>query len=174
MFHSAVRKLAVLAAAAPLALVAPAPAHAGSPVPAIIAARLMAQLPVPARQLMSQLVTKTNQQRWAAGCGLLGVDQELIIASVQQSEHMALTGDFNHVWLNGSTFVSRSRSAGYLQPTGENLAFGYTTADQVIAAWMASPDHRANMLDCTARSIGTGVTFSADGTPYYTQLFGRI
>ncbi|BFU42090.1 hypothetical protein KRMM14A1004_03270 [Krasilnikovia sp. MM14-A1004] len=174
MFHSAVRKLAVLATAALPVLVAPAPAQASSPGPAIIAARLMAGLPTPALELMSQLVWKTNQQRWANGCGLLAVDQELIIASIRQSAHMALTGDFNHVWLDGSTFVTRSRAAGYTQPSGENIAWGYPTADEVIAAWMASPEHRANMLDCTNRSIGTGVSFGANGTPYYTQLFGRL
>ncbi|GAB1694719.1 CAP domain-containing protein [Krasilnikovia sp. M28-CT-15] len=174
MFDSAVRKLAVVAAAALPVLVAPPPAQAGTPGPAITAARLMAHMPAPALQLMSQLVTKTNQQRWAAGCGLLAVDQELIVASVWQSAHMARTGDFTHVWLDGSTFLTRSLAAGYAQPTGENLAWGYTAADEVVAAWMASPEHRANILDCTARSVGTGVTFGSDGTPYYTQLFGRL
>jgi len=39
-------------------------------------------------------------------------------------------------------------------------------------AWMASPGHRANILNCAMRSVGAGVTYSSDGTPYYTQVFG--
>ena len=30
---------------------------------------------------------------------------------------------------------------------GENVAYGYTTADSVMAAWMNSPGHRANILE---------------------------
>ena len=37
---------------------------------------------------------------------------------------------------------------------------------------MASPPHRENILNCGARSIGTGVRFADNGTAYFTQVFG--
>lgn len=114
----------------------------------------------------------TNQQRAANGCGQLAVDRELIVASVRQSWYMARTGRFSHVWNDGTTFVRRSHQAGYEQPSGENIAWGYRTASEVVGAWMASPRHRANMLNCGAHSIGTGVVYAANGVPYYTQVFG--
>jgi uncharacterized protein YkwD len=121
---------------------------------------------------MSEVVTMTNQQRRANGCEPLAVDRDLTIASIRQSLYMARTGLFSHVWLDGTTFVARSHAAGYGQPSGENIAWGYQTADQVMAAWMASPSHRENILNCGARSIGTGVAYSETGLPYYTQVFG--
>jgi len=127
---------------------------------------------VPAAVLMSEVVTKTNQLRHAAGCGQLAVDQELIKASVNQSWYMAYTGKFSHIGGRNSTFVERARAYGYDHPSGENIAWGYTTADKVMEAWMASPRHRANILNCGARSIGTGVVYSIGGLPYYTQVFG--
>lgn len=162
VFDSAVRKLALLAAAPLLALCAPAPASA-------TAAR-----PVRAAGLMSQVVTMTNQQRHAHGCGQLVVDQDLVVASERQSWYMAATRRFGHLGWGGSTFEARAHVAGYPEPAAENIAWGYRTAREVMVAWMASPAHRANILDCTTRSIGTGVTYAADGTPYYTEVFGRL
>jgi uncharacterized protein YkwD len=155
-----VRRLALLTAAPALLLLA-GPAHADEPAP-----------PDPPDTLMSQVVTMTNQQREANGCGQLVVDQELTVASVRQSLYMARTGLFTHVWRDGSTFVTRAQAAGYRQPSGENIAWGYSNAAEVMAAWMASPHHRENILNCGARSIGTGVVYAANGIPYYTEVFG--
>jgi uncharacterized protein YkwD len=129
---------------------------------------------IPAATLMSQVVTRTNLARDQAGCDRLAVNQDLISSSVNQSHYMAATGTFSHIGGGGSTFVGRARAAGYAQPAGENIAWGYETAKQVMDAWMASPGHRANILNCDAKSIGTGVVYSPDGLPYYTEVFGWV
>ena len=173
----------VVALAVSLGVVAPPAAAAPVPAP-----RVAPQIPVagviqpvpgrpgavPAATLMSQVVTRTNQLRHTHGCGQLNVDHDLIDASVRQSYYMASTRRFGHRGPGGSTFVTRARSAGYALPAGENIAWGYETADEVVGAWMASPRHRANMLNCGARSIGTGVVYALDGIPYYTEVLGGI
>ena len=163
-----VRRLALLAAASSLLFATPADAAVPTP-PLPPSAPVWALTPA---QLMSEVVTMTNQQRAANGCDKLAVDRDLTVASVRQSWYMARTGLFTHIWRDGSTFVTRSRAAGYRQPSGENIAWGYRTAAEVMAAWMASPSHRANILNCDAHSIGTGVVYGANGIPYYTQVFG--
>ena len=177
MFQATVRTLALLLVAPLLAVALPAPAFAADqPAPVFAANGPISgptQLaPVPAAELMSLVVTMTNQQRNAYGCGQLDVDQELITASERQSGYMAQTHRFSHIGWGGSTFVTRARVAGYAQPAGENIAWGYSTAEQVMDAWMASPSHRTNILNCDTKSIGTGVSYSENGTPYYTQVFG--
>jgi uncharacterized protein YkwD len=164
-----------LVGAAALCLVAATPAHAMPP--QIPIAGIVQPVPghpeaVPAATLMSEVVTKTNQLRHQFGCDQLAVDHELIDASVGQSYYMAATGRFSHIGNDGSTFVARARAAGYEQPSGENIAWGFDTSDEVVTAWMASPGHRANILNCQARSIGTGVVYAIDGTPYFTEVFG--
>jgi uncharacterized protein YkwD len=170
VLRRAVRRLVLLAATPALLFAVAAPARAGVPVP-----------PLPPRAapgsvapaiLMSQVITMTNQRRHALGCGQLTVDRELTVASVRQSLYMARTGRFSHVWNDGTNFVRRVHQAGYEQPSGENIAWGYRTAREVVNAWMASPGHRANILNCGARSIGSGVVYGANGVPYYTQVFG--
>jgi uncharacterized protein YkwD len=165
------RRLALLAAA-PLLLVLTAPALAVTVVPSRPETVSSAPAAISPKTLMSQVVTMTNQQRHANGCGLLAVSHDLTIASVRQSLYMARTGLFTHVWRDGTTFVARAHAAGYRQPSGENIAWGYQSASDVMAAWMASPHHRENILNCGAHSIGTGVVYAANGIPYYTEVFG--
>ena len=169
MLDQVVRRLALLLAA-PLLIILAAPADAVTSLPPVAPA--VPPPPVPPGTLMSEVVTMTNQQRNANGCGLLAVSHDLTVASVRQSDYMAKTGLFTHVWRDGSTFVTRAHAAGYRQPSGENIAWGYQTAADVMAAWMASPHHRENILNCGARSIGTGVVYAANGIPYYTEDFG--
>ena len=163
------RRLALLTAA-PALLLTSSPARAAVPAPPLPPDAPAAAV-APA-ELMSEVVTMTNQQRHANGCGQLAVDSELTVASIRQSVYMARTGLFNHVWRDGTTFVARSHAAGYAEPSGENIAWGYRTATEVMAAWMASPGHRENILNCAAHSIGTGVAYGPNGLPYYTQVFG--
>jgi uncharacterized protein YkwD len=158
----------------------PAPATPSLPAapvtPNIAAAPAGATTPNPgkarARTLMHQVVRLTNREREAAGCPRVGVDHDLILASVAQSYYMARTRLFSHVWRDGSTFAMRAQRAGYRTPAGENIAWGYPTAAEVMKAWMASPGHRANILNCGAKSIGAAIVYASDGTPYYTQVFG--
>ncbi|MFI5895288.1 CAP domain-containing protein [Actinoplanes sp. NPDC051513] len=164
------RRLALLTAAPALLLLISSPARAGVPAPPL-PPDAPAGAVTPA-ELMSEVVTMTNQRRHANGCDQLAVDQELTVASIRQSVYMARTGLFSHVWRDGTTFVARSHAAGYAQPSGENIAWGYRTATEVMDAWMASPGHRENILNCGAHSIGTGVAYGPNGLAYYTQVFG--
>ncbi|BCY15181.1 CAP domain-containing protein [Actinoplanes sp. L3-i22] len=156
---------------------ATSPATPAAPItPNIAAAPAGAATPDPekarARTLMHQVIRLTNRERAANGCPKVGVDHELIVASAAQSYYMARTRLFSHVWRDGSTFAMRATRAGYRAPAGENIAWGYPTAPEVMRAWMASPGHRANILNCGARKMGAAIVYAADGTPYYTQTFG--
>lgn len=68
----------------------------------------------------------------------------------------------------------RARAFGYLGFAGaENAYCGYVTPEQAINGWMASPGHRANLLDPNSREIGMGYyRRSSDLRGYVTQDFG--
>ncbi|RZU52394.1 uncharacterized protein YkwD [Krasilnikovia cinnamomea] len=122
--------------------------------------------------LQSQLVTYTNNTRVRAGCKPIRVDSRLLLASRGHSAYQARTRKMSHIGANGSSFVTRARTAGYAYPMSENVAYGYTTASATMKAWMASPGHRANIVDCRAKAMAVGVVYASNGTPYYTQMFG--
>jgi len=53
---------------------------------------------------------------------------------------------------------------------GENIAYGYTTPQAVVNAWMNSSGHRANILNPNYTHIGVGYVASGN---YWTQMFIR-
>jgi uncharacterized protein YkwD len=113
----------------------------------------------------------TNRERTKAGCGPLRVDARLRTAARRHSADMAARDYFSHDSPSGSSFVDRIKAAGYLSPGAENIAKGYPTAAAVVAGWMKSPGHRANILNCDLRAIGVGAHFAAGGA-WWTQDFG--
>jgi uncharacterized protein YkwD len=167
-----VRRLA-LVAAAPAALLGltAVPATAVTALPATATGPALTA-PRTVQTLGAEVVALTNQQRARAGCAALTVDQELTVASVRQSHYMAATGDFGHYGWRGSTFEARSRAAGYHAVAAENVAYGFSNSAQVMAAWMASPPHRRNIVNCDIKSFGAGVQQAVNGTFYWTQVFG--
>ena len=58
-------------------------------------------------------------------------------------------------------------------PRSENIAAGQPTVTAVMDAWMASPGHKANILNCAYTDIGVGYAVNSSGTPYWTQDFGK-
>jgi uncharacterized protein YkwD len=60
-----------------------------------------------------------------------------------------------------------------LSQVGENVAYGYPSGKAVVAAWMASPGHRANLLNSRHRLIGVGAYQDVDGHWYVSQVLGR-
>jgi uncharacterized protein YkwD len=61
----------------------------------------------------------------------------------------------------------------YNSPRAENIAVGYSTPENVIAGWMSSSGHKANILSTSSCEIGVGY-FEGSGSyyRYWTQDFG--
>jgi uncharacterized protein YkwD len=97
-------------------------------------------------------------------------------AAQDHAATMALLGVLSHESPKGS-LVARVEAVGYdFTRVAENIAKGQNQVEQVVAGWMASPKHRANILSGDYRELGIGV--AAGGTParpeiYWVQIFGR-
>ena len=145
-------------------------------IPATLFAMVMVASPASAAvstaQLQGDIAYLTNKQRALHGCKAVRVDARLTTAARGHSAYMARTGAFSHTGLRNSSFAYRIKAASYPRPLSENIAYGYRTGVDVVKAWMASPGHRANILNCTATTVGVGAVYAANGTAYYTQEFG--
>ncbi|GIF02946.1 CAP domain-containing protein [Actinoplanes siamensis] len=159
--RSLVRRLAVVSALVPAA--AFGISLAAGPAEAAAASETTMQ---------ADIVKLTNAERTAHGCAALKVDNRLIAAARGHSAYMAQTGSFSHTGRGGSNFVARERAAGYQKPSAENIAWGYRSGKDVVSAWMKSPGHRTNILNCKSKTVGVGVVYSRGGAPYVTQDFG--
>jgi uncharacterized protein YkwD len=114
-----------------------------------------------------------NQERAKAGCNALTADSRLAKAAKAHSADMAARNYFDHSTPEGVTADTRVTSAGYRwSAVGENIAMGQKDPASVMAAWMNSAGHRANILNCDYRNLGVGLAYNASNTPYWTQDFG--
>jgi uncharacterized protein YkwD len=115
------------------------------------------------------VVDLVNAER-ASRCGPLAIDDRLATAAQRHSDDMAANDYFSHTSLNGDTLADRAEAAGFTgSMLGENIAAGQRTPEDVMAAWMDSEGHSANILNCDNTVIGVGL--NEDGW-YWTQMFG--
>ena len=123
----------------------------------------------------SKVLTLVNSERASAGCGALSVNPILVAVARAHSKDMAVRGYFDHDSPDGKSPFDRMRDVGYRGGLmGENIAASQPTPLAVMNAWMNSPGHRANILNCGFKVIGIGV-YTLPSSPYriyWTQDFG--
>ncbi|WP_406337529.1 CAP domain-containing protein [Streptomyces sp. NBC_00649] len=124
----------------------------------------------PASGATARVLTLVNNERSKAGCSPLKMNAKLTKAAQDHSKDMASHRNMSHTGSDGSSPADRITRAGYSWSSyGENVAYGYSTPEKVMAAWMSSPGHKRNILDCSFKEIGIGLA-QPDG--YWTQDFG--
>lgn len=115
------------------------------------------------------VVTLTNQARARNGCRPLVHDAKLHRAAERHSADMARNNYFDHESQDGRTFDQRIKAEGFdFRLAGENIAKGQPSAAAVVRAWLDSPGHRANIMNCSFTHIGVG---HAGQGPTWTQDF---
>ncbi|MGH2855453.1 MAG: CAP domain-containing protein [Solirubrobacteraceae bacterium] len=141
-------------------------------------------------QVRAAVLCLIDQERERHGESALQPNAKLTRAAEGHSRDMAAEDYFSHVAPNGETPLDRMRASGYLANpqvgyvVGENIAWGtlwLATPQAIVNAWMASPGHRANILDAAYRDTGVGVAphppaSLAEGQAgaIYTQDFGAV
>jgi len=105
-----------------------------------------------------QLLLFTNQKRQENALPPLSLNQQLSNAAAGKANDMFAQNYWAHNSPDGKTPWVFIKGAGYNYIyAGENLARGFTNAQDVINAWMASPEHRKNMLSTNYQSVGYAV-----------------
>ena len=95
-------------------------------------------------------------------------------AADAHARDMARRNYFDHRGRDGKQPRDRVVRAGYqFRLTGENIAFGPETAEEVVAGWLDSPGHCANIMEPRFEHIGVGVaTGKKRERIYWVQTFG--
>jgi uncharacterized protein YkwD len=122
-----------------------------------------------------QVIRLVNQHRAALGLRTLKVSPTLTASAVWKARHMATYRYMAHD--DPGPPLARSAgdrivACGYHGGWGENVAAGFLTPASVLAAWLQSPGHRANIENPTYAVTGAGAAVSAGGEPVWAQDFG--
>ncbi len=141
-------------------------------------------------RIRAALLCLVNRERAEHNENPLRLNAQLEEAAEGHCSELIADDYFAHVSPSGETPVDRIRGTGYIPgPSvgyvlGENLAWGtydLATPQAIVAAWIASPGHLANILEAKYTETGLGITAAvpaslANGAPggTYAQEFGVI
>ena len=116
-----------------------------------------------------QVLNLCNAERAKYGLAPLTWDAANLApgAAVRAQE---ITLYFSHTRPDGSSCFTAVRNPGRL---GENIAAGQWTPEEVVAAWMNSPGHRANILNGKFTKLGVGYVYVPGDMygHYWVQMF---
>jgi uncharacterized protein YkwD len=151
----------------------------------VLALLLLAAFAVPAlagtdlNSYEQQLVKCVNQERAKKDLAKLKVQAALVEAARAHSADMGENKYLEHDSLDGSSFADRIMQFGYdrdgysMWKAGEDIAWGaglYSSPVLIVDEWMASPAHRAVILNKSLREIGVG----AVSTEGYDAVEGTV
>jgi uncharacterized protein YkwD len=120
--------------------------------------------------LEEEILFHVNKYRRSIGLSTLQMNPVITTEAEKHSSNMASKrSGINHAGF--SSRVKRiSNQLGSVSQSGENVAFGFTSAKDVVNGWLHSPGHKKN-IEGSFRLTGIGVAKDRTGTLFFTQLF---
>lgn len=124
----------------------------------------------------AKVIELTNQKRAEEGVGALEYNAVLAQAAKEKGEDMLAKDYWAHVSPDGTLPWNFFTNAGYkYKYAGENLARDFSDPVSAVAAWIASPSHKENLLSSKYQHIGVAVVegeLAGVETTLVIQLFG--
>jgi uncharacterized protein YkwD len=121
-------------------------------------------------EMANEIMILVNAHRTSLGLEELIVDQGYASAyAVDHTQYMIDINKMNHDNFHIRSAALKEKGA---RSVGENVAYGYATAESVVEAWILSHSHR-RAIEGNYTHTGLGVMQSPDGRWFYTQLFYR-
>lgn len=100
--------------------------------------------------MVEEIFTLLNEQRNMVGAAALEYRPDLTSASNLRAEESSKK--WSHERPNGELFNTVDKRI-----SGENLAYGYNSADEFVTAWMKSETHKENILYSDFKGVCVGV-----------------
>ena len=117
-----------------------------------------------------QVLDLVNQHRTSIGLETLKRDRQYASAySVEHTKYMINKEKISHDNFGVRSKALKDRGA---ETVGENVAYGYTNAEELVNAWLNSTSHR-NIIEGPYNYSGFGILKNNKGQYYFTQLFYR-
>lgn len=124
----------------------------------------------------NDVVTQTNAKRQQSGLSTLTINPQLVAAAAAKGHDMCTNQYWAHISPAGATPWIFMKGAGYkYSVAGENLARDFGDTGSMMDAWMASPTHKANIVNPKYKEIGIAVincSLLGSDTALVVQMFG--
>ena len=116
------------------------------------------------------VLSLVNKERAKEGLPALKIDAKVTKAANVRAREIKKS--FSHTRPDGSSYSTALKEQGVsYRMSGENIAWGQKTPEQVMNAWISSSGHRANIMNKNYKNIGIGYYEDEKGVKYWVQLF---
>ena len=123
-----------------------------------------------------KIIDLTNRIRQSVGVSLLTENNLLTQAAYNKAGDMLLNQYFAHIGPDKKTISDWLAGVNYKYAVaGENLAMGFSGAEEVVNGWVRSQTHYANLVDPDFSEIGVGLSsglYENYDTTLVAQFFG--
>lgn len=123
-----------------------------------------------------KIIELTNEIRKNVGVNVLKENELLDHAALNKAQDMLIGQYFAHISPDQKDLNYFLKQIGYNYATaGENLAVGFSGADEVVKAWTKSKTHYANIIDPDFSEIGVGMVsgkYRDFDTTFVSEFFG--
>ena len=124
----------------------------------------------------AEMLNRLNAERLSVGLNPLVFNDLLHQSAQNHTDDMLIRSYYGHDTPEGLTPHQRIKAIGYVPSfTGENIAKGQFSVEEVMDAWMDSTAHRDNILSPNFTEVGFGLSFGENLTGFeiiWGQNFG--
>ncbi|SFC60459.1 CAP domain-containing protein [Ruminococcus albus] len=124
------------------------------------------------KELADELAVLVNKERRSRGLNAYLYSSELSAAASKRAQEISKS--YGHNRPDGrECFTVLAEYGISVTSAGENIAYGFNTAQSACDAFMNSAPHRSSILDANKTYMGMGAYRASDGTVYWAQLFAN-
>lgn len=116
-----------------------------------------------------EIFSLINAHRVSNGLPELGVYNIVSSEAITHTDYMVQTGDVSHA--NFGVRHQNLVTYASAKSVAENVAYGYSSAEAVVNAWLNSDGHRLNIENATFTDFGISTKRNSEGKYYFTNIF---
>lgn len=116
-----------------------------------------------------QIISLVNQHREELGLNPLNIISVASLEAESHTDYMIGVGAPSH-----DNFAVRHKNLvtkAQARAVAENVAYGFSSAEAVVNAWIRSPGHKANIENASFTDLGISTKKNEDGRNYFTNIF---
>ena len=116
-----------------------------------------------------QIMNLVNEHRLELGLPTLNIINLVSVEAEDHTNYMIDQGVPSHD--NFSVRYKNLVDKVKAKSVGENVAYGYSTAESVVRAWIKSPAHKEVIEDEKYTDFGISTKQNSEGRNYFTNIF---
>ena len=123
-------------------------------------------------QIDFEILELLNAHRITLGLSQLKMIDEASSEAIGHNDYMIDNQEVSHDYFGQRSTKLKSTLQAKL--VGENVAYGFSEAESVVAAWLNSPGHKAQIVNPKYTHIGVSTLTDSDNKNYYTNIFIQL